>query len=95
MAERYSKRIREYCQSAGIDIPAGFNRQPASRYAVIDLEATPPKLVARTWFKVEDVSYFLANLAADRRVRVLDFKDHIELLSGPDGALRHGESFAS
>jgi hypothetical protein len=90
MAERYSERILEYCRAAGIDVPAGFHRHPASRYAVIDVEATPPKLVARTWFKQEDVSYYLANVAAGRRVRVLDFKESEELLLCPDGSLRRG-----
>jgi hypothetical protein len=94
MAERYSERIREYCKLAGIDVPAGFDRHSAHRYAVIDLDANPPKLVARTWFRQEDVAYYVANLAAGRRLRVLDFKEREELLPGPNGALHRGGRFA-
>lgn len=40
---------------------------------------TPPKLVAKTWFNQEDLVYYLQNLAADKVVRILDFKELQEL----------------
>ena len=77
MAERYSDRIRHYCERHEIAIPAGFDRHPASRYAVIEL-SQPPKLVARTWFKVEDLIYYL-DRASDMPRRIVDFKRGVML----------------
>lgn len=93
MAEKFTDRIKQYCESSGVDIPAGFYRHPASRYAVIDTGVTPPKLVAKTWFKQEDVVYYLRNLAADKVVRILDFKDRRELSVENGKTLKHGASF--
>ena len=74
---RYSRAIEEYCSSQGISIPAGFHRHPASRYAVV-LAGEPPQLVATTWFKQEDVIYYLKH--SDRSVSmILDFKERVEL----------------
>jgi hypothetical protein len=80
MAEKYTDRIKDYCDSEGVEIPSGFYRHPASRYAVIDLEATPFKLVARTWFQQQDVVYYLQSLAAGKPVKILDFKDRQQLV---------------
>lgn len=93
MAEKYTDRVKEYCASSGIAIPAGFNRQPAGRYAIIDLEATPPKLVARTWFNREDVVYYLQHLSAGNRVKILDFKERQELVLESSNILKPGTSF--
>jgi hypothetical protein len=93
MAEKYTDRIKEYCESSGVEIPAGFYRHSASRYVVIDLEATPPKLVAKTWFNQEDVLYYLQNLAAGKSVKILDFKDRQELSLENSKTLKHGAPF--
>ena len=93
MAEKYQDRIKAYCAANSIDIPSGFNRHPASRYAAIDLEAIPPKLIARTWFKQEDVVYYLKNLAAGKTMRVLDFKEGEELLFEGGERLTRGAPF--
>ncbi len=92
MAKRYQSRIEDHCQEAGITIPSGFYRHAASRYAAIDLECSPPKLIARTWAKQEDAAYYLTNFAAGRQMRFLDFCDRRELLPDLDGKLvRRGE----
>ena len=80
MAEKYTDRIKAFCEGAGIEIPIGFYRHSASRYVVIDTECSPQKLVAKTWFKQEDVVYYLKNLDTGKRVRILDFKDRKELI---------------
>jgi hypothetical protein len=77
MAERYSDRIRQYCERHGIAVPAAFDRHPASRYAIIEL-SQPPRLVARTWFKVEDLIYYLDRQAEVPR-RIVDFKRAVVL----------------
>jgi hypothetical protein len=80
MVERYKDRIEAYCQESGVAIPPGFYRHSASRYAAVDLESSPPRLVAKTWFNQEDAAYYLANLASGKPMRILDFKDRRELL---------------
>jgi hypothetical protein len=93
MAEKFTDRIKEYCESTGVEIPAGFYRHPASRYAVIETGVTPPKLVAKTWFNQEDVVYYLQNLATDKVVRILDFKCRQELNVESSKTLTRGPSF--
>jgi hypothetical protein len=77
MAERYSDRIRQYCERHEIAVPAAFARHPASRYAIIEL-TEPPKRVARTWFKIEDLIYYLDPQPEVRR-RIVDFKRGVVL----------------
>lgn len=79
MEETNTSRAKAYCNRLGIEIPAGFHRQPAARYALIDLSATPPKLIARTWFKPDGVIGYLAQQGRDRQFRIVDFKDQVEL----------------
>lgn len=74
MPERYTDRIKAYCESQGIAIPSGFFRHPASRYAAIDVSTDPPRLVAKTWFTLEDVLYYLEHLAGERKLKVMDFQ---------------------
>ena len=93
MAEPYKNRIEEFCKDAGIQIPPGFYRHFASRYAAVDMESTPPKLVAKTWFNQEDVAYYLNSLSAERSVRVLDFKDRYELLFNGSASFARGSEF--
>jgi hypothetical protein len=75
---RYSQVIGEYCRTHGVEVPDGFHRHSASRYAVI-LEGTPPKLVARTWFKQADVVYYLRHIASGPVREILDFKEGCRL----------------
>jgi hypothetical protein len=93
MFERYKARIEAYCREAGIEIPVGFSRHAAGRYAAIDLDSSPPKLVATTWLKHEEAVYYLVNLAAGRRTRILDFKDRCELSFNGKSSLLHGDPF--
>ena len=79
MAERTSTKIEAFCAEAGYVIPSGFWRHPAGRYAVIDLSQSPPKLVAKTWQKQEDLVYYLNSLSEERPMRILDFKERREL----------------
>jgi hypothetical protein len=78
MAERYSEKIRRYCETNGISIPIGFDRHPASRYAIVEL-TNPAKLVARTWFNQSDVIYYLKGRTDTSPLRILDFKECHEL----------------
>ncbi len=80
VAERYKDKIEAFCKESGVAIPSGFYRHSTSRYAAIDLESSPPKLIARTWFNQEDAAYYLANLGQGRSMRILDFQDRRELL---------------
>lgn len=79
MAERYAERIKAHCAAGGVEVPPGFHRHPASRYVAIDVGASPPRLVATTWIKQEDLLYFLDHLGAGRTFRLLDFKERREL----------------
>ncbi|KOA97641.1 hypothetical protein AE921_16915 [Xanthomonas arboricola] len=80
MAEPYKDRIVAYRMDVGVRIPSGFHRHSANRYAAVDLEQIPPKLIAKTWFNREDVAYYLSNLETGRPMRVLDFKDRCDLV---------------
>jgi hypothetical protein len=76
MAERNATKIRRYCDANGITIPVGF-KNAAQRYAVIEL-SDPPKLIARTWFKQEDVVYYLNHYQSAAPRQILDFKENAE-----------------
>ena len=86
MAAKYKSIIESYCESRGIEIPIGFARGTPCRYAAIETDCDPPKLVARTWFNMEDVVYFLRNLGESRQFRLLDFQEGVELVD--DGGKR-------
>ena len=92
MPSKYRPLIESYCQSRGIQIPVGFGRHAPNRYAVIQLAANPPQLVARTWFNMEDVVYFLRNTTPDTPVRILDFKQGVELIDQGGKRLTRGRS---
>jgi hypothetical protein len=81
-ATTIKKRIEAYCTAHGITIPAGFGRNTTSRYAIIRRDADIPKLVAKTWFKHEDIAYYIQITlnhelgdVFDLHVDILDFKD--------------------
>ena len=93
MAEKFTKQIEEFCTKEGIKIPPGFYRHSASRYAAIDLDANPNKLIAKTWFNKEDVIYYIKNIASEKNLRVLDFKEKYELIVNESGKLSNGNAF--
>ncbi len=93
MAERYRDRIKTYCDANGIAIPVGFYRHSASRYVAVDYGYQPARLVARTWFKQEDMIYYATRLAAGKTLKLLDFKERRELQLTEGHALAQGESF--
>ena len=75
--QKLSQTIEQYCLENGIEVPAGFYRRSASRYAVVvqEIEENGWKLVARTWFKVADVMYYLDNMNGGKPYQVFDFKE--------------------
>ncbi|RZI74932.1 MAG: hypothetical protein EOP80_09725 [Variovorax sp.] len=79
MFERYKSSIEKYCSEMGIEIPVGFERHPAGRFAAIDLDQAPPRLVAITWSKEAEAISYLQTLDPACRMRVLDFKDRCEM----------------
>lgn len=93
MFERYRAKIEEYCTAAGIEIPVGFGRHDAERYAAIDLDSDPPKLVAATWADELDAVNYLVKHAVDRKTQVLDFKDRRELTFNGKTSLLKGAAF--
>lgn len=93
MAEKYTDRVKSYCETNGVEIPPGFYRHPASRYVVVDTSSSPPKVVAKTWFKQEDVVYYLKNLSPGKQVQILDFKERRELVFDGGETLKGGNGF--
>ncbi|VTU22024.1 hypothetical protein [Variovorax sp. RA8] len=89
----YKKKIEAYCEAAGIEVPIGFERHSAGRYAAIDLDSNPPKLVATTWSSVQDAVHYMANLAGGRRTRMLDFLKRRELTFNGKDNLVPGKLF--
>ena len=88
---KYTNLIRDFCTAKGIDIPVGFGRHAANRYAAIDHSTEPAKLIARTWFTMVDVVYFLRS-NADCRFTIIDFKDGIELIDTGGKRLKRGQA---
>ena len=81
------KEIEDWCSRNGVIITSGFYRHPAQRYAAIDLSHEPPKLVARTWFNLEDMQYYSDNVGQAASYRFLDFKERHELKLSESGRL--------
>ena len=94
MFERYKANIEAYCEQGGIEIPVGFDRRSPARYVAIDLESTPPKLVAMTWSNAKDAVSYLLTLGAGHRTRMLDFHERRELTFNGKNSLLKGEPFA-
>jgi hypothetical protein len=59
MPTKYKQLTEGCCAQHGISIPAGFARHTPSRYVIIRTDIMPPKLIATTWFKTEDVHYYI------------------------------------
>ena len=92
MFERYKASIEKYCGEMGVDIPIGFERHAAGRFAAIDLDHTPPRLVATTWSKEAEVVSYLQTLDPAHRMRILDFKDCCEMTFSGKTSLYRGRS---
>ena len=93
MLGSYKKKIEAYCEQAGIEVPIGFDRHTTGRYAAIDLESSPPKLVATTCSNVQDAVHYLVSLAAGRKTKMLDFSERRELTFNGKNSLVPGEPF--
>ena len=93
MAEKYTDRIKAYCEEHGVEIPPGFFRHPASRYVAIHTDPAQPRLVARTWFNQEDLVYYLSHFGQGKEHRLLDFKDRQELHFAGGNRLSRGDAF--
>ncbi len=87
------KDIEAWCNNSGVVIPSGFHRHPAQRYVAIDLGQQPPKLVARTWFNLEDMQYYVDNVGQSASYRFLDFKERQELTLSESGRLARSHGF--
>jgi len=86
MPTKYERLIGDYCVRHGITVPAGFARLTPSRYAIIRTHLTPPKLIAKTWFKAADVHYYIEHFlqpelgdALPQSICILDFQEGEEL----------------
>lgn len=95
MKGKYSKLIQEYCEREGIYIPPGFWRHTASHLAVIRYDGSEPKLVAKIFFKMEDLKYYiestLCQLPQDKEgnlpARVIGFKENKHFKVAANGSL--------
>lgn len=91
------KTIEAYCASNGINVPPGFSRHSASRYAIVRRDISPPKLIAVTWFKQEDLIYHIENSLAEEiecfsdAIEIFDFKAGTRLIYSGSNRLTSGE----
>ena len=98
MKPRYETRIRVYCEQHGIDVPPAFGRNSPSRYAIVRMDCTPPKLVATTWFKTTDVVYYIEYISGIDKsqvgtaLQILDFSEGVVLLYSGGRRLRRGQT---
>ena len=79
MPTTLTQKIQEFCTSHDIQIPPGFKRHAPSRYAVIVINDDARKLIAKTWFTVEDLVYYVEHNLKDREHRVFDFEQMNEI----------------
>ncbi len=93
MFKRYKKKIEQYCEDLGIEIPVGFHRHGAGRYVAIDLDRNPPCLVAASWATEQDAAKFLGTAAAAQNVRLLDFEERRLLTFNDQHHFVRGEPF--
>lgn len=91
MFERYKARIEKYCAREGIEIPVGFYRHDIGRYAAINLESDPPRLVATTWANEADTIQYLLGLTSDQATRLIDFKEQCEVRFNGGSVLLRGD----
>ena len=74
-----TKKIERFCEAEDITIPSGFYRHSPSRYVVIVNTGSNWKLIAKTWFSVQDLVYYIDNNLNDREFRMFDFQTSREL----------------
>jgi len=86
MPKKYERLIGDYCAREGISVPPGFARLTPSRYVIIRTHLSPPKLIAKTWFKTADVVFYIEHFlipelgeALAQSIRILDFQEGQEL----------------
>ena len=86
MPTKYERLVGDYCAHHGIAVPSGFARLTPSRYVIIRTHLTPPKLIAKTWFKTADVVYYIEHFlltelgqTLSQSIRILDFQAGEEL----------------
>ena len=95
MKGKYSKIILDYCESEGIYVPPGFKRHPASHFAVVRTDGEQPKLVARTFFKKEDLNYYISSILSELvpnsegelPAKVIDLKEGTHFKMAGNGTL--------
>ena len=95
MKGKYSKHILEYCEKEDVLVPPGFLRHSASHLAVIRLDGEKPKLVAKTFFKREDLMYYISSnlvgLVQDSDgnlpATIIDFKENKNYKVSESGSL--------
>ena len=82
MPKKYERLIGDYCAREGVAVPPGFARLTPSRYVIIRTHLSPPKLIAKTWFKTADVVYYIEHFLAPelgealpQSIRILDFQE--------------------
>ncbi|QIF00365.1 hypothetical protein [Roseimicrobium sp. ORNL1] len=100
MPSTYRRLITAYCDAHGVTIPPGFGRNTPSRFAIIRADTSPPKLVAVTWFKQEDVHYYIDRFLKPelgesfmQSIRILDFKEGCELVDEGGARFKKGAAF--
>jgi len=86
MAAKYRHLIQNYCAQHEVAVPPGFAHGTPQRYAIIRTHLAPAKLIARTWFNVADVIYYVEHFllpelgdSLSQSIRILDFKAGEEL----------------
>src|SRR6185369_8009080 len=86
MPTKYERLVGDYCAHHGIAVPSGFARLTPSRYVIIRTHLSPPRLIAKTWFKTADVVYYTEHFllpelgeTLPESIRILDFQEGEEL----------------
>ena len=86
MATKYRHLIEDYCAQHEVAVPPGLANGTPQRYAIIRTHLVPPKLIARTWFSVADLMYYIEHFllpelgdSLSQSIRILDFKAGEEL----------------
>ena len=87
MPSKYKRLIGDYCVRHGISVPPGFGRHSPSRYVIIRTHLTPAKLIAATWFRTNDLHYYIERSllpelgeSLQQSIRILDFQEGEELV---------------
>jgi hypothetical protein len=101
MPKKYERLIGDYCAREGIVVPPGFARLTPTRYVIIRTHLSPPKLIAKTWFKTADVVYYIEHFLAPelgealaQSIRILDFQEGEELAYHGGQRLNRVSSFS-